>query len=512
MEKSELIEEFRKCKDDPVYFISNYIKVTHPVRGLVPFKLYPFQEDILAALKNNRFNILRKFRQAGCTTISAAYSLWMIVFQKHKQVVILSKGDAESTEVLDRIKIMYEELPDFLRPQMVEDNKHTMKLSTGSTIKSRPSGKQSGRSLAGSLLIIDEAAFIDNIHTIWAAVYPIISTGGRAFVLSTVNGIGNWYYDVYHKAVAGENSFNAIDINWQSHPEYKRMEGYEPLYEEMEKKGLFVDKWEDTTRINMPFKQWLQEYECEFLGTGDTYLEGYLLRRLVEDDISEDYWIKYNNKMRVWKEPLPEYEYAIGVDVSLGRERDHSAFHIINVYSGEQVAEFYSNKTPINELAQILANEANLYNNASVIIERNTIGNNLIDWMFNVLEYDNLWVDDKNDFGLQITTRNREELLARMEEFIRNNFIKINSKRTIDELLTFIIDDNGKITADEGKHDDLIMSLSSSVFLLHTLRGSMPLEMKTNTTVESKPLEPFRTVITDGMDRELEEDMRWLMK
>jgi len=96
MEKSELIEEFRKCKEDPVYFISTYIKVTHPVRGLVPFKLYPFQKDILEALKDHRFNILRKFRQAGCTTICAAYSLWMIVFQKHKQVVILSKGDAES--------------------------------------------------------------------------------------------------------------------------------------------------------------------------------------------------------------------------------------------------------------------------------------------------------------------------------------------------------------------------------------------------------------------------------
>jgi len=184
MEKSELIKEFQRCKDDPVYFISNYVRVTHPVRGLVPFKLYPFQVDILEALKTHRFNVLRKFRQAGCTTISAAYSLWMITFQKHKQVVILSKGDAESTEVLDRIKIMYEELPAFLRPKIVEDNKHTLKLSTGSTIKSRPSGKQSGRSLAGSLLIIDEAAFIENIDTIWAAVYPIISTGGRAFVLS----------------------------------------------------------------------------------------------------------------------------------------------------------------------------------------------------------------------------------------------------------------------------------------------------------------------------------------
>ncbi len=338
-----------------------------------------------------------------------------------------------------------------------------MKLATGSSIKSRPSGKQSGRSLAGSLLIIDEAAFIENIDTIWAAVYPIISTGGRAFVLSTVNGIGNWYYDVYHKAIAGENSFNAIDINWESHPEYKRMEGFEHLYEEMEKKDLHVDKWEATTRANMPLKQWLQEYECEFLGTGDTYLEGYLLTRLVEEQ-NEEYWIKYNNKMRVWKDPSPEHEYVIGVDVSLGRERDNSAFHIFNAYTGEQVAEFYSNKTPINELAQILTNEANLYNNATVIIERNTIGNNLIDWMFNVMEYDNLWIDDKNDFGIQVTTRNREELLARMEEYIRNNFIKINSKRTVEELLTFIVDDNGKITADEGKHDDLIMSLSITVF------------------------------------------------
>ena len=510
MDKSQLIEEFQKCKEDPVYFISNYVKVTHPVRGLVPFKLYPFQVEMLEYIKNYRFNILRKFRQAGCTTISAAYSLWMIVFQKHKQVVILSKGDAESTEVLDRIKIMYNELPSFLRPTLVEDNKHTLKLSTGSTIKSRPSGKQSGRSLAGSLLIIDEAAFIENIDTIWAAVYPIISTGGRAFVLSTVNGVGNWYYDVYHDAVAGNNSFHRIDIKWEDHPEYKRQEGFEELYAEMEEKGLYVDKWEETTKKNMPLKQWLQEYECEFLGTGDTYIEGYLLKRLVEE-INKDYWIKYNNKMRVWKEPSAEYEYAIGVDVSLGRDRDYSAFHIFNVYTGEQVAEFYSNKTPINELAQILTNEANLYNNAAVIIERNTIGNNLIDWMFNIYEYDNLWIDDKNDFGIQITTRNREELLARMEEYIRNNFVKLNSKRTINELLTFIVDDNGKIKADDGKNDDLIMSLASSVFLLHTLADVRPLEMAQNSEAERKPLEPFRSVVHDSENKKLEEDIRWLM-
>jgi len=511
MSQEQLINEFKRCKEDPAYFISNYIKVTHPVRGLVLFKLYPFQLDILNALESHRFNILRKFRQAGCTTISAAYSLWMAVFEKHKSIVILSKGDSESTEVLDRIKIMYDELPAFLKPKIVEDNKHTLKLSTGSVIKSRPSGKQSGRSLAGSFLIIDEAAFIDNIDTIWAAVYPIISTGGRAFVLSTVNGVGNWYHNVYLDAKAKTNAFNCIDINWEQHPEYKRSEGFASLYKVMEEKGLNVDQWEDTTKANMPFKQWLQEYECEFLGTGETFIEGILLKRILEG-VDSDFIRKYNNKMRVWKDPEPQYEYIIGVDVAMGRDRDYSAFHILNTYTGEQVAEFYSNKTPINEFAKIITTEANFYNNATVIIERNTIGNNLIDWMFNVYEYDNLWLDERSDFGLQITLKNREEILNRLEEYIRNNNIKINSKRTVDELLTFIITDGGRIEADKGKNDDLIMSLGVAVSLLHTLVDNNPLEASQNEHRVQKPLEPLAHKVKTTHGDWTEEDIQWLMK
>ena len=511
MDKTKLIDEFKRCKEDPIYFISNYVKVTHPVRGLVPFKLYPFQIDILNAIQGHRFNILRKFRQAGCTTISAAYSLWMAVFEKHKSIVILSKGDSESTEVLDRIKIMYDELPGFLKPAIVEDNKHTLKLSTGSVIKSRPSGKQSGRSLAGSFLIIDEAAFIEHIETIWAAVYPIISTGGRAFVLSTVNGVGNWYHQVYQDSQIGANSFNCIDINWEDHPEYKRQEGFEPLYKIMNEKGLDVDEWEATTKKNMPLKQWLQEYECEFLGTGDTYIEGYLLKRLLEN-VEPEYGIKYNNKMRVWKEPEQAYDYIIGVDVSMGRDRDYSAFHIFNRYTGEQVAEFYSNKTPINEFASIINTEASLYNTALVIIERNTIGNNLIDWLFNVLEYENLWIDDKNDFGIQITVKNREEILARLEEYIRNNYIKINSKRTVDELLTFIVTAGGRVEADKGKHDDLIMSLGILVSLLHNLVDNNPLELSISTPKEREPLSPLRADLKDSYGGMSKENFEWVIK
>jgi len=514
MEKEQLLNEFKKCAGDPIHFMSKYIRVTHPVRGLVPFNLYPFQHRIVNCLEDNRFNILRKFRQAGCTTIAAAYSLWMIIFQKHKQVVILSKGDTEATEVLDRIKLMYDELPGFLKPGITDDNKHTLKLKTGSVIKSRPSGKQSGRSLAGSFLIIDEAAFIEAIDTIWAAVYPIISTGGRAFVLSTVNGVGNWYHNVYDSAVNGKNSFNPIDIRWQEHPEYSYNENYSHLYEEMEKKGLDIHSWEDTTRANMPIKQWLQEYECSFLGTGDTYVDGMVLKD-ISNQTSEEYYTKYNNRMRVWQEPHPQYSYIISCDTSLGRDRDYSAFHIINLYNGQQVAEFYSNKTAINDFAQIIANEGMLYNIAHVICERNTIGNNLIDWLYNIYEYENLWSDEKGDIGFQVTAKNRDSILADMEEALRTDLIKVNSTRTCDELMTFIITEGGKAQAEKNHHDDLIMSLALAVHGYKHLLDTTPIEFVSKIPHKDTPLMPSRNYkanLKDAFGRMTKEDYTWLIK
>ena len=492
----------------------NYIKVTHPVRGLVPFKLYPFQEKIVSELENNRFNILRKFRQAGCTTIASAYALWLAVFQRHQSIVILSKGDTEATEVLDRIKIMYEELPGFLQPGITEDNKHTLKLKNRSIIKSRPSGKQSGRSLAGSFLIIDEAAFVESIDTIWAAVYPIISTGGRAFVLSTVNGLGNWFYETYARAVEKANSFNAIDIRWREHPEYFRCSGFEELYESMEKRvpPINVDNWEKVTKSNMPRKQWLQEYECEFLGTGDTFLDGSLLSTLSEE-VNEEYYIKYNNRMRVWKDPEPHYDYIIGVDTALGRDRDYSAAQIVNLYNGEVVAEFYSNKTPVNEFASILNKEGIYYNIANIVVERNTVGNHVIDLLFNDLEYENLWHDERGMAGFQVTMRNRDIILTELEESIRTNMLKINSQRTLNELNTFVISNSGKLTADKGKHDDLIMSLSLANHVFRTTRESSLVEFSRDTAFKDDKALKNKTkfpVITPGGPKI--EELTWLMK
>ena len=513
MDSQFIIEDFKKCAKDPIHFINNHIKVVHPKRGLVKFKLYPFQVEIVKALQENRFNVLKKFRQAGCTTLAAAYSLWKATFTKHQTIPILSKGEAESTELLERIKIMYEELPIYLQVGIKERNKHTFRLMNGSIIKSRASSKEAGRSLAGSLLIIDEAAFIEHIDTIWAAAYPTISTGGAAFVLSTVNGMGNFFHHLVRDSENNDNEFNLINIKWQDHPEYRRYPGYEDLYDEMQGYNINVDDWEKITRSNMPHRKWLQEYESEFLGTGDTYVEGNILRLLYEN-ANEDYYNSYWKRLRTWKDPLPVYDYLISVDTSLGRERDHSAFHVINLYTGEQVAEFYSNKTPMNEFAKIIFETAKKYNNAYLAIERNGIGMNLIETLFHFLEYDNIIMDEKGELGFSLTPKSRESMLAVMEEFIRIKRLKINSKRTTEELLTFIVNESGKAEADEGMHDDLVMSLAIACQAIKMLGDTTPMEI-IRKEAEDKPLMPSLNTkykVHTSFNNITEEDLSWLMK
>lgn len=513
-----IAQEFKRCREDPVYFICKYIKVVHAVRGLVNFELYPFQKRILQEFTEHRFNVLRKFRQAGCTTLSCAYALWFCLFQAKKTVAVLSKGDAESTEFLDRIKVMYDELPVFLKPEMKENNKHTLKFTNGSTIKSRASGKQSGRSLSGSLLIIDEAAFIDNMKTIWAAALPTISTGGKVLILSTVNGIANWFFEIYSGAIKGTNSFHPIDIRWQEHPEYHRHENYQHLYDEMLKRSppKNIDDWEKEMRGNLKPKEWKQEFEAEFLGTGDTYIDGEILGQLNEN-VSSKFYERYNGRLRVWSNPNSNRIYCLAADVSLGRGYDHSAFHILDLYTGIQVAEFYSPDTPIDEFAKIIALEGRRYNVANVIVERNMIGHVLIRHLLSDHEYENMWTDEKGEVGILVSSKNRETLLAEMEEQLRLCSVKVNSERTLFELYTFIInEETKKPEADEGKTDDLVMSLA---YAAHIRKGMPTLvDMSKDVTDFSiLGIIPGRkrstyTITIPTKNGPIEEDISWVLK
>ena len=345
-------------------------------------------------------------------------------------------------------------------------------------------------------------------------MYPIISTGGRAFILSTVNGVGNWFCETYTRAIEEVNSFTAIDIEWKEHPEYYRNADFNHLYEAMEKRTppLDIDEWVTITKANTPRKQWLQEYECEFLGTGDTFIDGELLTHLAQG-VNNEYYTKYNNRMRVWKDPEPFYDYAIGVDTALGRGRDYSAAQIINMYNGEVVAEFYSNKTPINDFAAILNAVGLYYNMANIVVERNTVGNHVIDLLYNNHEYENLWHDERALPGFQVTLKNRDTLLSELEESIRTNVLKINSQRTLNELNTFVITNSGKITADSNKHDDLIMSLTLANYVMRSVREDSPIEFNRDSAFKEDNgylLKNKMPLISTGGP--VVEDLEWLIK
>lgn len=522
LSKSDCKKLAVRYRNDPCAFISECIKVIHPIRGMVPFALYPFQRIIVKALKEKRFNILRKFRQAGITTIVAAYALWLCIFHEYKSVVILSIGDTEATEVLARIKTMYSELPQWIKDltPVIEKNKHTLQFRNLSVIKSRPSGPQSGRGLSGSLVVFDEAAFIESMGTIWEAAYPTISTGGSVFMLSTVNGIGNFYHGAWEDAIAGKNFFHALQINYEDHPEYIFNEEYDKeykektgndFYKELKSKGIDVTKWEEITKANMSPRAWKQEYLAEFLGTGDTFVDGEILTQLHEE-VNTEFRTEYSNRLRKWQEPHPMYEYLISADPSLGRERDSTAFQVFNIYDGEQVAEFKSNNIPLNQAAKILVELARAYNNAIIIPERNNIGLNLIEHI-RMLDYDVIWCDEKGLPGLQINMTNREQILALMEEFVRTRKLKINSERLVIELLTFVVNDQGKAEADEGCHDDLVMSLAIACYGLKNILMSTPVESQLGDhySISAESYSKAYKHQIPVMDGYTEEDLKWLI-
>tara|TARA_R100001082_G_C4364784_1_gene161312 strand:+ start:1517 stop:2986 length:1470 start_codon:yes stop_codon:yes gene_type:complete len=462
MNPDELKQEIEKCRNDAAYFIKNYVYITHPVRGRVKFDLYRFQERIINEFGSHRFNLMRKFRQAGATTICAAYALWYIIFNEDKNVMVVSIGDRESRDFLDRAVSMYDDLPTWLQPKEIERNKHVLKLSTGSKIKSQPAGAGRGESV--SLLIVDEAAFIDKMTEFWMAIYPTISTGGSAFILSTVNGMANLYYELYHDAELGKNNFHVINIHWREHPEY-------------------TEEWAEETRSNVGERAWLQEYEGEFLGTGETFIDGGTLQQ-VKRQTNASFYSKHYNMMRVWQDPEPYHTYLIAADTSFGRDRDYSAFHIINLYDGTQVAEFYSNRIGLNEFAKIMVQEGLRYNTAFICPERNGLGLALIEQLFEVHEYENMWTDDRGEMGYLVNNKNRDVLLNTLQENLKTQKIKINSERTFKELTTFIISKTGKIQAEDGFADDLVMSMAIGAILMEDIIGKSPVPIVRGDLVE----------------------------
>jgi len=217
--RERIKEEYKKCFADPIYFMKKYVKIQHSERGTIPFELYPFQEDTLNSFINNEKNIVLKSRQMGISTLVSVYSLWLMLFHTDKNVVIISRTQDATKDIVTKIRFSLDNLPQWLRLKLTEDNRLSLRFENGSQIKAASSSAGAARGNAASLIILDEAAFIPNANDVWTAANATTSTGGKSIILSTPNGVGDFFHKMWTSAEAGENGFVTIKLPWQLHPE-----------------------------------------------------------------------------------------------------------------------------------------------------------------------------------------------------------------------------------------------------------------------------------------------------
>ena len=529
--KKRQVNEIVKCGKEPHYFINSYVKIQHPERGTIKFNTYPFQDDCIDNFIDNRFNIIVKSRQLGLSTLVAAYAVWLAIFYKDKNILVIATKLAVAQNFIKKVKVAIRSLPPWLIiPEIVGNNKQSIEFSNGSTIKAIPTSEDAGRSEALSLLIIDEAAFVRNFDELWMGLYPTLSTGGRAIVLSTPNGVGGQYYDLYMNAESGGNDFHPIKLPWDVHPERD-------------------ENWFSNECKALSQKQIAQELLCDFAAAGDTFLtsrEIEYVRQCIKNPI--DRWGP-ENAVWVWKYPLSEKKYLISADVARGDGADYSSFVVFDIQSSEVVADFKA-KIPPDNFAAVLAEAGRRYNNALLVPESNTYGYAVL-MKLNELKYPAIYFEKEKDKfavmygegnigkgGFSTQGHSRAKILTKLEEVIRNKNLMIYSSRIYEELKTFIWKGN-KPQAMRGKNDDLVMALAIGCWLFDASAGyskqttdlnaamlkAMAVNRTGNKSIDDTKLKtmqrlnPFKPVLMSGDQPNPEEknsdplnDFLWLLK
>lgn len=452
---SEEFAKFSKAAND-VFFFAQFIYLIHPLRGKVPFDLYPFQKATLYNFVRHKFNVVLKFRQAGVTELISMFCLWFAMYHPHKNIVIISIKDRVAKKVLRKIKFMYKNLPDYLKTRVVNgkgDDIGTaseMEFSNGSIISSIPTTEEAGRSEAVSLLVIDEAAIVRWAERIWSASFPTLSTGGRAIINSTAYGVGNFFHKLFVGAVAGGNLFNPIRLYWQMHPERDM-------------------KWYKEQREILGPRKTAQEIDGDFLTSGNTVFDLADIRD-IEDEIeqTEVLEVKENGLLKIFKRPEQGKIYTIGGDIATGRSNDYTALTLLDQYGEECVG--YKGKIPIDKAEKIIMKEAKTYRMATVAPESNDIGlglaTNIQTHGYPYLYYSQALLRKKGESkpliqeipGWYTTKKNRPVIIAELEEDVRTRTIDIKDKAFCDEASTFIYDSRNRPVAmnkDVKSTDDL---------------------------------------------------------
>lgn len=463
LSRAEQVQEIIKCGKDPVYFIKKYVKIQHPTRGTLDFETYPFQDDCVRQFQEHRLNIVLKSRQLGLSTVCAAYAVWLAIFYKDKNILVIATKLSTALNFIKKVKFALDNLPPWLLLPKFEPTKQLIGFTNGSQIAAIPTSDDAGRSEALSLLIIDEAAFIRDFDTIWTGLAPTFSTGGSAIILSTPNGVGGQYYRLWTEAEAGQNKFNPIRLPWDVHPEHD-------------------EAWFREETKSLPRRKVAQEYLCDFISSGDTFLQPNDLEDLRSQIMEPVEKAGHDRNIWVWSPPVAGRTYVISADVARGDGGDYSAFHVIDVEDCEVAAE-YMGKVPPEKLADMLNEWGKKYNEALIVPELNTFGYFVNTKLRDILGYKKLYyannkgdpfnyipIDSDEMPGFTTSQKTRVQILTKLEELIRNKQLKTYSRRLHDQLQSFVWNGN-KPTAGKDSHDDLIMSLAIGCWLVEGGEG-----------------------------------------
>jgi len=461
--KEQVLKEILQCGKDPIYFLNNYAKISHPLQGLIPFRTYEFQKQLLRDFNDHRFNVILKARQLGISTITAGYVVWMMLFHRDKNVLVMATKFGVAANLVKKVKNIMRHLPDWLLIANISvDNRTSFELSNGSQIKASSTSGDAGRSEALSLLVIDEAAHVEGLDELWTGLYPTLSTGGRCIALSTPNGVGNWFHQTYVDSEHEENDFFPTKLPWDVHPDRDH-------------------EWFLKETRNMSRRQIAQELECNFNMSGETVIHSEDIEKIEQTCVAPHHRAGFDRNLWIWDEYKPEHSYLMVADVARGDGKDYSAFHIIDVTEMKQVVE-YQGKVELDLYSVFVADWGRQYGNAMVVVENNNVGYSVLTKLEDI-GYSNIYYSTKGSHeyldsyaarsasnavpGFTTSMKTRPLIVAKLEEFIRNEIVTIRSTRLLNELKTFVWS-NGKPQAMRGYNDDLVMSMAIACWVRDT--------------------------------------------
>jgi len=451
----EQVIEFIKCKNDPVYFAKNYIKIVSLDEGLTQFNPYDFQETLIKKFHENRFNICKMPRQTGKSTTSVSYLLHYAVFNDSTNIGILANKAATARDLLGRLQTAYENLPKWMQQGIISWNKGSLELENGSKILAASTSASAVRGMSFNILFLDEFAFVPNhiAESFFASVYPTITSGKntKVIMVSTPHGM-NHFYRYWHDAERNKNEYVPTDVHWSEVP------GRDAV-------------WKEQTIANTSEQQFRVEFECEFLGSVNTLIAPSILKNMVYDNP-----ITKNAGLDIYEKPEKEHNYIITVDVARGLGNDYSAFIVFDVtqFPYKVVAKYRNNEIKPMLFPNVILDVAKGYNNAYLLVEVNDIGDQVASIIQYDLEYDNLLLcsmrgragqivgqgfsGKKTQLGVKMSKTVKKVGCSNLKTLIEDEKILFNDYDIISELTTFIQKHNS-FEAEEGCNDDLAMCL-----------------------------------------------------